>query len=47
MDPNATLKMVRDAKRSNDIEGELEAYRNLDGWLSRGGFLPDDWQVLP
>ena len=28
MDPNATLKEIRDL---------------LDEWLSKGGFLPQDW----
>lgn len=22
----------------------IDAFRDLDGWLSRGGFLPADWE---
>jgi hypothetical protein len=55
MDPNATLERMRAAQHSlrtrqasdpdhvqafSEIADCAEA---LDGWLSRGGFLPDAW----
>ncbi len=24
-----------------------EAFRDLDNWIRRGGFLPNDWQLCP
>lgn len=27
------------------LEDALDAARALDGWLSRGGFLPDAWRA--
>jgi hypothetical protein len=41
MDPNAALALIRDTGSSP--EERLEAFEALDGWLSRGGFLPADW----
>lgn len=42
MDPNETLRQLRHA-----VEGEsadiFELFSALDGWLSKGGFLPTDW----
>lgn len=55
MDPNATLTLIRDltdlieknegrpnvvARLAADL---AEAVSNLDQWLSRGGFRPNDW----
>jgi hypothetical protein len=40
-------------RASNEVEGErngseaafdlVDAFEALDGWLSKGGFLPEDW----
>ena len=51
MDPNATLDLIRTLRGAvfagtadtDDITALAEACENLDTWLSRGGFLPDDW----
>jgi hypothetical protein len=55
MDPNATLQRIRElveALTDHDMEdsdvvdaaGSLaESVGNLDGWISKGGFLPDAW----
>ena len=56
MDPNAALKSAREcmstACMTDDDEIKEEALTNmmgafdaLDGWLSRGGFLPADWMT--
>lgn len=55
MDPNATLICARNMVRAifagyertnpNSPDVQLaEAFDALDGWLRRGGVLPDDWQ---
>jgi hypothetical protein len=56
MDPNATLARLRHMVESvqGGAYRESEAVANLDeltelvaaldGWLSRGGFLPSDWE---
>jgi hypothetical protein len=52
MDPDECLRTIREiVQRINDDDhlesdlGELsDAFEALDGWLSRGGFLPDDWK---
>lgn len=55
MDPNAALADLRSAltdwqHTENGTEAEADAvdvivdrFRNLDEWLTRGGFLPADW----
>lgn len=54
MDVNETLgrlrEAVRDYHRADTYEDEAEAggrvadaFISLDGWLSKGGFLPADW----
>lgn len=44
MDPNETLKNLR--KYASDTGGEFgEQFEALDEWLSKGGFLPADWQT--
>lgn len=55
MDPNTALANARTAARliladadadasHSALADELaEAFEALDGWLSRGGFLPDSW----
>ena len=40
MDPNATLRRMRDAIRANDLEGIEETAGYLIVWLERGGFIP-------
>ncbi len=56
MDPNETLRQIREAIQAfDDNYGEppsesaatavLDLFEALDGWLSKGGFLPDDWQA--
>ncbi len=36
---------ARADEKAADLKDEiLERYRALDGWLSRGGFLPRAWQ---
>lgn len=54
MDPNIALHDLREAVNEaanpdqyTDMEVVaekiVEAFDALDGWLSRGGFLPGDW----
>lgn len=55
MDPNATLDDIRSAltdwQHSEDGSAEetdavgvfVDRFRDLDHWLSRGGFLPAEW----
>ena len=49
MDPTMTLRQIRQLivdgkKNTNFQEGEiLELIDNLDEWLSKGGFLPQQW----
>lgn len=45
MDPNAALAELRDALGMGDLDRAREAFAALDGWLSSGGFLPDDWKL--
>lgn len=51
MDPDEALKNAREAVivfyESGQQHGGAElaaAFEALDGWLSQGGFLPQDWQ---
>ena len=50
MDPNAALDEIRSIVARadgglgrSDAERLAELVDGLDGWLSRGGFLPADW----
>ena len=55
MDPNEALKNARAALamiRARPISTEdgayeqfTDAFEALDGWLSKGGFLPDAWEL--
>lgn len=56
MDPDEALKKVREAlvlysRRYKDkgtglseADDLADAFESLDDWVSRGGFLPKDWQ---
>ncbi len=53
MDPNACLKELRELVEKStygkitdvaDYERLTDLVEALDGWLSEGGFLPEDWQ---
>jgi len=52
MDPNENLKMIRSRvgrlnsgnPDRNDGEELAELVEALDEWLSKGGFLPVDWE---
>lgn len=53
MDPNETLKKIRNLcekvkgrpKNIDVISDEfVEAFQDLDEWIKKGGFLPEDWQ---
>jgi hypothetical protein len=50
MDPNATLQELRELTEQERIGGDgshaeriCELFDALDGWISKGGFLPADW----
>jgi hypothetical protein len=47
MDPNETLRLMRDALAEGDLETVAEMAEALDGWISTGGFLPDAWRYMP
>jgi hypothetical protein len=56
VDPNTTLEEIRDivcrkddvlagnGDAIDDLEALADLVDALDGWLSRGGFLPAAWQ---
>lgn len=50
MDPTETLKDIRDASsrledsRDPDVVQLIEGVADLDDWIGRGGFLPDQWR---
>ncbi len=53
MDPDAALKEARDmaayilSEKGAEIYTAIhmaEAFQTLDDWISKGGFLPKDWQ---
>ena len=55
MDPDQTLELIRSVTASgsgstptsltrDEIADLIEAVRDLDSWLSRGGFIPQAWQ---
>jgi hypothetical protein len=43
MDPTELLRMMREALDVGDTETASNYANSLDNWLSRGGFLPDQW----
>ena len=51
MDPNQTLRRLRLLAELVTTSGEpdpdandlAEAFNDLDTWLSKGGFLPNEW----
>lgn len=56
MDPNEALKNARKALETirGDRDGVVtsdahdslaDAFESLDGWLSKGGFMPNGWNV--
>lgn len=50
MDPDATLRELRElaARSAFDADDAIrfaQLVEALDGWLSRGGFLPKAWAV--
>jgi hypothetical protein len=44
MDPNATLKLIRDAFDAQDWTAVEELTFALLLWLDRGGFPPTEWR---
>ena len=55
LDPNKALNRLRELAAINSFEGvdidytfeEMqEHFKALDEWLSRGGFVPDEWQYM-
>jgi len=57
MDVNAALAELRELTAAweragsrgpwteADADRAIELARDIDGWITRGGFLPDAWQV--
>jgi hypothetical protein len=45
MDPNETLKTIRFNILNGFYVEAANEFRDLDEWLSKGGFLPDDWKT--
>jgi hypothetical protein len=53
MDPNECLKKIRslcmlaqtDGLGTDEAKDLAEHIQALDGWISKGGFLPSDWDV--
>lgn len=46
MDPNATLDRIIDAFLFNDTEELYWASEDLYGWMHRGGFAPNNEELL-
>lgn len=46
MDPNTVLEDIRRYIGRVGVEGNelTEAFDALDEWLSKGGYLPEDWE---
>lgn len=44
MDPDKNLEELRKAIENCDQESTMQLFRDLDEWLSKGGFLPKDWK---
>ena len=49
MDPNAALAEAKEILADRDVTDEYlprlaDIFEALDDWLSKGGFLPDEWQ---
>lgn len=50
MDPNKTLNElrkvmaeIRRTPQSDEADEAAELFQALDDWITRGGFLPKDW----
>jgi hypothetical protein len=45
MDVNSTLAELRAELRADspDVDRIAQLFEAMDGWLTRGGFLPSDW----
>ena len=41
MDPDATIRRIRDALLDNDREESVASLRDLADWLEGGGFFPN------
>lgn len=44
MDPTVALTNLNRALDDGDLDAARDAFEALDGWLSRGGFLPEQWR---
>lgn len=50
VDPNFALMMIREiikdyeAGNSADVHTIIECFNALDQWMSKGGFLPNEWK---
>lgn len=49
MDPNATLRRLRELCALDNCHlfavEIADLFEALDEWISKGGFLPEDWKV--
>lgn len=51
MDPDETLRWLRETFAdgvewdAETLDAVAERFRALDGWLSKGGFLPTAWRA--
>lgn len=41
MDPKATLIDLLESIAARDTDGATEALDNLNGWIAKGGFIPE------
>ena len=44
MDPNEALNRIREELELSDNDVLVEVFNALDNWLTRGGFLPTEWE---
>lgn len=45
LDPNETLRRMREAYATEDYETAAELADRLDQWISAGGYLPVAWNA--
>lgn len=43
MDPKACIQGIKDAMSQLDVQAARERLGALNGWLRKGGFIPQGW----
>lgn len=45
MDPDETLKQIREFNEEGNSDEAMFLFMGLDEWITHGGFLPKDWRA--